>query len=159
MSGFTFSDRLCDLLAMSDGEQVKHFMGLVEQPTPEKLTQLTSEQLDLRENLISEEYAELMEEVKLYRENLGYTGVISSRQVAHMVKEAADVLVVVHGLFVDLGLNAAVIHALVMLNNNDKVAHKIILPSGKVSTPPEKKAELKEKIEAELLAYVNSMLG
>jgi predicted HAD superfamily Cof-like phosphohydrolase len=66
------------------------------------------------------------------------------------LKELADVLVVVYGAFVAMGVDGDQAFRIVMRNNFDKLEAHTFRSDGKVEVSAEKKAELKAKVLAEL---------
>ena len=121
------------LSSVSNYWLVNNWMKEVGQNSPDKLSLPTP----LRSKLIHEEFHELEEAV-------------TTGDHLAIAKEAADLLVVVYGLFVEMGVSGDEVFAAVMANNQGKVAHRTVRDDGKIIVPPEVKARLKKEMEVAL---------
>lgn len=123
-------------------ELVKNWMEKVGQFAPGSLYTPPPSTLLLRTSLIEEELEEFLEEIE-------YTRVIDEVTVNY-VKELGDLTISVLGGFVDIGLDAEEVVAIIMENNDEKIKHKKVLPCGKITTDRETKARLKKKVYQQL---------
>lgn len=136
----------------SNYKQVKEWMRRVEQPTPDRPKTLSMARLELREGLIKEEFDEVCHEFRGYRIAVSDGHTLQGHTLS-LAKELADLLVVVYGTFVEMGLDADEVFAAVMENNNGKIDHRQIRTDGKVEVPPSVKKALKARMN-EMLSEI-----
>jgi predicted HAD superfamily Cof-like phosphohydrolase len=126
-------------------ELVKTWMMQAGQDCPEVPTTLSRGVLKLREKLIRGEAIEALDVFACIGD--ATTNWRDPEQYyADLLKELADVLVVVYGAFVALGIDGDQVFEAVMSNNDKKLAFAMKDGDGKVVTPADVKLQLKKEI-------------
>lgn len=155
-------------------QSVRRWMDTVGQDTPKVPTVPSSPIVELRNELIREEVEETRQEFgrlldiiegqhdgnflkdtdkflsKLKLSNLGKEGPIPPKVLINLVKELADILVVVYGTFVAIGVDGDLAMNIVMGNNFGKVEKGTFRGDGKLIVPPEVKKQLKKEVTERL---------
>lgn len=89
--------------------------------------------LDLREALIDEEYKEVSEALSEFEDSL--VGMYNSKTKEHLAKEICDLIYVLVGTAVDLGIDLTEAFKLVHENNMLKVGTSSVRDDGKLVKP------------------------
>ena len=138
---------------LTNFELVRQWMIDAGQEVPEKARIMEAEIGSLRRKLISEEYQETMmamDEHDVHRFREGPDSDYTRKAAVNLAKELADILVVVYGALVAMGVDGDKVFRAVMDNNDRKLSNMMHRPDGKVIVPPEVKAELKQQVYNEL---------
>lgn len=140
--------------------KVVRWMKFAEQEVPENIKLPASEILKLRKELIREESEECLKEFDvLIGKKLGIWAGSDTDPLAHemlnLIKELADILVVVYGAFAAIGVNGDEVFSIVMRNNFGKIEKGFKRDDGKLVVDAETKMQLKLEVNDRL----KEMLG
>ena len=127
-------------------ELVKRWMEKASQATPGEPSPMPDDTARLRQRLVLEEALETHDAFNAYRKDKEDPDL-----AADLVKELADILVVVYGAFAAMGVDADRAFVRVMENNFDKLTAFSYDLSGKVVVDADRKAELKRAVHLSLL--------
>jgi len=126
-------------------QTVKKWMEQAGQDVPEYNIALRDKLYSLRRTLIEEEALECLTAFSDYNRQR-----CDKPTTVALMKELSDVLVVVYGAFVAMGVDGDTAFRIVMRNNFDKLEAHTFRGDGKVVVSPDKKEELKEAVLADL---------
>lgn len=107
---------------MSNADLVADFHDAVDAPGPTCPTVPERQTLELREALLREEFAEVMEQMAVLREAMTRNAELEPAELAGLAHELADLLYVTYGSFVALGIPADEVFAEVHRANLAKTA-------------------------------------